>query len=114
MKLQQYLPKLGLLSLVGQKKPKNKKTIIIAATAAAVVILAVVILLINPFGFSESEKQEIYATGTFMDGITVDGVDVGGMSLNEAVTLLKGSEAVLLSGFLLKTKKKRNSLEQIF
>ena len=52
----------------------------------------------------EAKRQELLATGVFHDGVTVNGVSIGGMSFEEAKEALKTVEADLIKdvGFTLR------------
>ncbi len=85
--------------------PKKKALITVAVIllAAAVVCAAVILALKIKAEKEEEQRQAIINSGTFHNGITVGGVDVSGMSMEEAAEALKVSEAALTAdvGFTL-------------
>ncbi|MEL7607885.1 MAG: VanW family protein [Bacillota bacterium] len=81
--------------------PKKAKKGLIIGISLAVVALAlgaVVFILYNQRNLTEQERQQIINSGTFHDGITVNSVPVGGLTIEGAAEKLKDAEQSLLSG----------------
>lgn len=92
----------------GVKKaaPNKKKTLItvvIILLAAAVICAGVLIALKLKADRDEEQRQAIITSATLPSGITVGGVDVSGMTPDEAAAALKAAEAALTAdvGFTL-------------
>ena len=83
-----------------KKAPANrKKTITFAIIALAAVLVAGGVLLFLKIRADRNEelRQSIINSGTFHPGITVEGVDVSGMTASEAAAALKDAEQALVS-----------------
>ena len=78
-----------------KKAPANKKktsTIVIIALAVVLVVGGVLLFLKVRADRNEELRQSIINSGTFHPGITVEGVDVSGMTASEAAAALKDAE----------------------
>jgi vancomycin resistance protein YoaR len=84
---------------VAEKPAKNKKktlTIVLLSLLAAVIVLGGVFLALKiKADKEEEERQSLLNSGVFYTGITVGGVDVSGMSLDQAKEALKEAEEKL-------------------
>lgn len=60
----------------------NKKRIVIfgAAVAAAIVAVVFCVFMFSDVTLTPEQQQELIASGTFLDGVSVGGVDVGGLT----------------------------------
>lgn len=74
------------------KEPMSKKTrtiIAVCSVAAAAIIIAVVLLFMTGGLRSEEDKAKWLSEGTYLDGISVEGVDLSGMTLAQAAEAIK-------------------------
>ena len=71
---------------------KTLITVLVALVAAAVVLGGIMIALKLKAEKEEELRQSIINSGTFHTGITVGGVDVSGMTMEEASSALKTAE----------------------
>ena len=65
-------------------KHKNKAAIAICCCAAAAIIALILFLFVFGGLNSEADKEKWLAEGTYMEGISVDGIDICGMTLTQA------------------------------
>ena len=84
---------------VAEKPAKNKKktlTIVLLSLLAAVIVLGGIFLALKiKADKEEEERQSLLNSGVFYTGITVGGVDVSGMSMDQAKEALKEAEEKL-------------------
>lgn len=84
-------------AVTAPKKTKKGLTIGISLAVVALALSAVVFILYNQRNLTEQERQQIINSGTFHDGITVNSVPVGGLTIEGAAEKLKDQEQALLS-----------------
>ena len=75
---------------------KKRLTVTLVAVAA-VLVVAGTLLFLKIRSDREELRQSIITSGTFHPGITVQGVDVSGMTIAEATEALKDAEQALVS-----------------
>lgn len=97
----------------GKTKKNKKKIWILSLTAVAIVAVAVtaffVVRSINEQRAREAHEAEVAAlldTDTFYDGIVVEGVDLGGMTMEEAQSKLSSMEDGLRDTYSITLKYK--------
>lgn len=85
------------------KDLKRKKLFMWVGIGAAVVAVAVLLILIfsGTFLSDEERRQKILETGTFYEGVSIEGVDVSGMKYAEAEPLVKEKATALMEGLQL-------------
>lgn len=76
-------------------KEKNIKKILLIALIALVVVAAILVTIFLLNGEQELSREEILATGTYFEGVSVEGVDLSGMTLEEAKPLIEEKAAYL-------------------
>ncbi len=82
----------------------NRQLWIVISAVAAVLLLAVGAYFVFFAGGGEltpEKRQEILASGTFEDGVSIEGVDVSGKTYAEAEPLVVEKMALKLSSFSL-------------
>jgi energy-converting hydrogenase Eha subunit A len=100
-------------------KKNSRKTIItvlVALVAAAVVLGGIMIALKLKAEKEEELRQSIINSGTFHTGITVGGVDVSGMTMEEASSALKTAEDKLTEnvGFVVSDGENEYRIDKSF
>jgi vancomycin resistance protein YoaR len=68
-----------------EKNIQKTQDIMVAAAAASVVALAVVgVIMFSHTTLTAQQWEELYKEGTYHEGIRIDGIDVGGMTMDQA------------------------------
>ena len=95
---------------------KTLITVLVALVAAAVVLGGIMIALKLKAEKEEELRQSIINSGTFHTGITVGGVDVSGMTMEEASSALKTAEDKLTEnvGFVVSDGENEYRIEKSF
>lgn len=95
---------------------KTLITVLVALVAAAVVLGGIMIALKLKAEKEEELRQSIINSGTFHTGITVGGVDVSGMTMEEASSALKTAEDKLTEnvGFVVSDGENEYRIDKSF
>ncbi|MGI6160642.1 MAG: VanW family protein [Christensenellales bacterium] len=67
-----------------KRKVAKKKLVLAIVAVLAVALVFIGISLFKSNHLSDDERQELLATGTFHEGISIDGIDVSGMTIAQA------------------------------
>ncbi len=77
----------------------NKKRIAIFGVAVAVAVVAIVfcVYMFSEVKLTTEKEQELFATGTFLEGVSVDGIGLGGLTYAQGEEKVKASVDSMLN-----------------
>lgn len=77
----------------------NKKRIAIFGVAVAVAVVAIIfcVYMFSEVKLTDEKEQELFTTGTFLEGVSVDGIDLGGLTYAQGEEKVKASVDSMLS-----------------